>query len=128
MNKYLDIDFELMEEENMELKFKDMRAENIKPYDIVTLRDNELFIVLEDNDGYKILVGFDDIIPFTDYYSDLTHMDDRDNDIVEVRRSEDINELRINNWQYMNPIWVRKVKMTTQELYDKLGYWVEIVE
>lgn len=128
MNKYLDIDFELMEEENMELKFKDMRAENIKPYDIVTLRDNELFIVLEDNDGYKILVGFDNIIPFTDYYSDLTHMDDRDNDIVEVRRSEDINELRINNWQYMTPIWVRKVKMTIQELYDELGYWVEIVE
>lgn len=112
----------------MELKFKDMRAEDIKLYDIVTLRDDELFIVLEDNDGYKMLVGFDDIIPFTDYYSDLTHMDDRDNDIVEVRRCEDMNELSINNWQYMTPIWVRKVKMTLQDLYDELGYWVEIVD
>ena len=112
----------------MELKFKDMRAEDIKLYDIVTLQYNELFIVLEDDDGYKMLVGFDDVIPFSDYYSDLTHMDDRNNDIVEVRRCENIKEVSISSWQYLTPIWVRKVKMTTQELYDELGYWVEIVD
>ena len=107
--------------------FPEMSLKDIKLYDIVITESGDDYIVLGD-DKSEILMGYEDNILLNTYNEDFTHKSDADNNIVEIRRPDHWDEMIFRNWDFIEPIWARTVKMTSRELYNEFGYWVEVVD
>lgn len=97
-----------------------MKKENLKNLDIITLRNKERLILVNEefidlNDDYT-----NDISELDDFRDDLTCHYDKKNDVIKVERtviSASVCERE-----------EKAVKMTVSEVCEKLGYDVEIVK
>lgn len=97
-----------------------MKKENLKNLDIITLRNKERLILVNEefidlNDDYT-----NDISELDDFRDDLTCHYDKKYDVIKVERT-----------LISASVWEREekaVKMTVSEVCEKLGYDVEIVK